>query len=196
MKKIILLSSTILILISCSSTNIEKHGSPVGIKLSSDFDKNSNLYKNGYEYYNFIKIDKFQNKAPYDLTELRFQNVFSSSYIQLHLFNKFGEWNYSSKIDGRQFLIWQSIKIFNDSTETFTVVASGSESEKGLFTSVIVFDSDMKDCLSDESEHKDGLVELFSEAIKNVELNPTYFRSYRERVVNFDKDSRFIFIYH
>jgi hypothetical protein len=84
------------------------------------------------------------------------------------MFDKFGKWDYSVTVKNKRhpMLVWEKIKPFEDSNKSYTIVASGHEDMKNIYTSFLVLDESAQDVLIDENE-KIKFKNYFTNAIKS-----------------------------
>lgn len=165
MKYVLLTLITTLLIISCSSVKIEPERRCKSILI--------NDYKN-------IVEDKFISIVNNDtllLNEIKYECVYSAMYIKKGMYDRFGKWHqiiYTNE-NKHPIFLWNNIKLFeNDSTE-FKVVANGLENTQTIYASVLVFDKENKDLLADDSQYKEKLIEYFSEMIKTNNNNKRDF---------------------
>lgn len=151
MKKII---SYLIIIIfySCSSTNnkdiikTEKHRDIKVVNVKDIIDKNSISFN-----------------------ELRFSEIKSAMDTQKLMYLEYGIWD--NKAKGLHQLnvsrkIWENITIFNDN-QTFTIIADGTETVSEYYASLIIFDSNGKDCLEENHPLREKIIDSFYEKMKN-----------------------------
>lgn len=161
------------ILLSCSSSKaVEGKKCPKIYK--NDFAKISNeeyktIYKNDTIAYN----------------ELRYECVFNPFYIQKGMYDRFGKWDKEIYPSNRKqpILMWKNVDLFQNG-KNYTVMANSFEGEeRGIYASVMVFDSHEVDLLSDSSSEKEILKKYFSDLIKSNDPKKEGFnKAYRENV--------------
>ncbi len=170
MKNYILLMISILIL-GCSSQKIDKRYT-------------------SYEIEPSIKLTLNEIDSTY-LNELRFTPYFDSKDLQKFLFQKYGKWDNLIITERKSpFLVWKDLKLFDWSEESFTIGASGEDSEfdllkingiqrKGKITycSAIVLNLNGDDCLNDNYKEKDSIVRLFIRGTENINKNDVSFEN-------------------
>lgn len=84
------------------------------------------------------------------------------------MFDNYGKWDTESLIKGNHhpLLIWNGITLLEDSSEKFTVIATGEEIfNEETYASISVLDENGRDVLAPDSEHKSQLISLFSNLI-------------------------------
>ena len=110
--------------------------------------------------------------------ELRFKKPHGALITGAFLFHKFKDWDEVIKQPkpATEMLVWNNVKLLSESDELFTVFAFGEESISDYYTSVIVKDSNGKDCLRDESEFKGKIIEYFSAAIAKEINSYTFYK--------------------
>jgi len=135
------------------------------------------IYKN-----NFTKIlnEKYVTIVDNDTisyNEIRFECVFSSFYTQKVMFDRFGKWDKEiySKNRKHPVLVWNDIDLLSNGNE-YIVIAYGIEEWKQIFASVMIFDKEEKDILSD-LDKRESITKLFSKMIKK---NKTRKRDFYE----------------
>lgn len=153
------------ILASCSSVN------NVTEKRCKSILKND--YKN-------ILEDKFVSVVNNDtilLNEVKYECVYTAMYTQKGMFDRFGKWDKEIYPSGKRhpILLWNNIKLFPNDTTEFIVAANGLESVETIYASVLVFDKNNNDLLSENSKFKSELIEYFSELIKSNNLKKRDF---------------------
>jgi hypothetical protein len=178
MKKIILI---LILTISVSNyliaqSSIEKV-SEVGTPYKTKNKSNPYIFKNGYKKYEIKQILSITGKDTTYLNELKFNAVFSAMYTQKMMYDKFGKWHseISSKKQRKLILTWQNIKLFENDSELYTVVAYGIEDRKEIYASVIVFDSKNNDCLSANSDKRALITDYFSKGIQKLNSSEEFY---------------------
>jgi hypothetical protein len=156
MKQIIVTIFTAIILVSCATT------------IKTPERRCTSILRNNYKT---ILEAKFVSVVENDTTffnEVKYECVDNASYIKKGMYDRFGNWNQEIYPKGRHhpILLWNNVKLFPNDTTEFIVAANGVESIETIYASVLVFDQNNKDLLSDESEYKTKLIAYFSEMIK------------------------------
>ncbi len=156
MKHSLIIIITALILISCASTN----------KVTEKRCKS--ILKNDYQN---ILEDKFESVVNNDtiyLNEVKYECVYTAFYTKKGMYDRFGRWNQEIYPNGKThpILLWKDVKLFPNDTTEFIVAAYGKESNKTTYASVLVFDKQNKDLLTEKSEYKTKLIDYFSDMIK------------------------------
>jgi len=154
---------TVLILISCSSTN----------KVTEEGNKS--VQKSNYKN---ILVEKFKpaiKNETRQLNEVKYEGVFCACFTQKGMYDRFGKWDEEVYIGFHPILFWNKVKLFPNDTTEFIVAASGLENTKTTYASVLVFDQQNKDLLTEESEYKTKLIEYFSEMINSNNPKRRYF---------------------
>jgi hypothetical protein len=181
MKRIILLTILIITILSCSSSkgNSDK-GNGVGIKRKTSNPNMPYIYKNGYENFEIIPVLTVHQKDSTYINELRFNAVFSAMYTKKLMYEKFGRWDKEIWInnDRHPTLLWEKRKIFGENGEAYTIATSGEESRKGMYASVIVFDNENHDCLTENSPKREFLINYFSNGIKRLSSSKEFYDVY------------------
>lgn len=175
------------ILVSCSSTG------KVTEKRCKSILKND--YKN-------IVEDKFESVVNNDtvfLNEVKYECVYSAMYTQKGMYDRFGKWDKEIYLKGQHhpILLWNNVKLFSNDTTEFMVAATGLESAETIYASILVFDKNNIDLLSENSKFKSKLMEYFSELIKSNNSNKSDFYEiywktvdpkHWERIKNYQKN--------
>lgn len=126
----------------------------------------------------FISI---KDKDTIRINELKFTCVTAGRYSQIALYDKFGKW--SSLIQTKDeipLLVWKDVKLFKTQDKKYTVLAHGVQN---LYTSFMVFDENMNDMLSSDSEDRDELIKYFKKLIrKNSSKKSNFCKDYNEEL--------------
>ena len=187
MKNIIPVIITLLVSFSCSSQNVSsKKG--IGIAQKTANPNTPYIYKNGFLNYKIVKIPVVQNSDTINLNELKFNATFSAMYSKKVMFDKFGKWTKEVRPNNEKhpILVWDKVKLFDDDNQLFTVYANGDENWNEIYASVLVFNLDQKDCLSEESNYKEKIIAYFSNGIQNLKDDKKFYDLYWESVNKFD----------
>ncbi|MDX1828617.1 MAG: hypothetical protein R3342_03630 [Lutibacter sp.] len=184
MKKIIVLLLGI-ILIKCSST-IEI---PKTEKIKTKNPTTPYIYINGFNKVDIFPVLLINNNDSIYINELRFNAVYSSFYTKKVMFEKFGMWDKKIRPNNERhpILIWKDRKLFENKNELFDIATSGIEKGGIIYASVIVFDSDNKDCLSVDSKIKDSIINYFSNGIKNLTNDKKFYKTYWNMIRQYDR---------
>lgn len=166
MKKIIpyILTLLALLVISCSAT---KQSGKVLLENNKNIEIDSVLTVNNNDslYFNQLRL-----------------HLSSALYLQKYMFKKFGDWDEAIVVsDYKNYLVWKNCKLFDEKDELYTVAASGIETSKEMYTSVIVQSQDNIDLLAKNSKLRDSLVSLFYYGAKKTRLSKDkFYRKYWE----------------
>ena len=92
------------------------------------------------------------------------------------MYDKFGKWDKMIYQTNRKYpvLLWREIDLFADGKK-FTVVTNGLEEWKHIYASVMVFDKDENDLLSNNSKEKIALAKYFSTLIMHSDHDKKEF---------------------
>jgi hypothetical protein len=114
------------------------------------------------------KFESIVNTDTILLNQIKFECVFSAMYIKKGMYDKFGKWNSEIYPKGQPhpILLWNDLKLFQNDTTEFKVAANGLENSETIYASVLVFDKNGKDLLSESSEYKPQLIQYFSDLIR------------------------------
>jgi hypothetical protein len=181
MKKIILLTILIITILSCAtSKENSNNGNGFGIKQKTSNPNTPYIYKNGYDNFEIIPVLTVNKKDSTYINELRFNAVFSAMYTKKLMYDKFGKWDKEVWInnDRHPILLWEKRKIFGENGASYTIVTSGTENRKEMYASVIVFDNENHDCLTEKSPKKEFLINYFSNGIKSLSTSKEFYDVY------------------
>lgn len=181
MKKILLALPVFALLLGCAVASPSKDA--VGIPQRTHNPNTPFIYKNGYANYTIVQIPTLMDKDTIKLNELRFHAVSGAGYTKKVMFENFGRWSKEIWFEGNQnLLVWENVKLFEDEIELYTVSASGLESMEQMYASVIVFDAQNRDCLSNGSMKKEKVTGYFAQGIQNLSEDRTFYDAYWEAV--------------
>jgi hypothetical protein len=123
------------------------------------------LKENKFSKTEIHPVESIVGQDTITINELRFNCTICSCTTGQIMFDKFGKWNKSLP---NKTLIWQNVKLFDDSDNRYTVATSGNESYQMLYSSIMVFDENNRDLLSDKNkELKEKIIHYFTEMIHN-----------------------------
>jgi hypothetical protein len=96
------------------------------------------------------------------------------------MFDKFGKWNNQIYLnnDRHPILIWENVKLFETKNKLYSVATNGVESWEEMYASVIVLDSNNKDCLAQSNAEKDSLVQFFANELINLSSDKKFHEVY------------------
>lgn len=185
MKQLILLILIGIGMVSCSSTKKvpnEQDGNEIGVQLKVK-TQNPNIpyiYKNGFNRMDVNPILSVKADDSTYVNELRFNAVYSAMYTKKVMYDHYGKWDREiwPKEAKHPTLIWENRKLLESQEKFFSVAAYGTESREELCASVMIFDSENRDCLTEESETKDALVDFFATGIRDLSTNERFFKVY------------------
>jgi hypothetical protein len=128
------------------------------------------IYKNGYTK---ILNEKYETISVNDTTtfnEVRFECVYSALYTHKVMFDKFGKWDKAIYTNNKKhpILMWKKVDLFSNGKK-YNVFTNGIEEWEHIYASVMVFDENETDLLSNDSSEKEGLTNYFADSIKNLE---------------------------
>ena len=189
MKNITLILAATLISLNCySQKHLSKKEKGVGIAKKTENPNTPYIYKNGFLNYTITKIPLDKNDETKNPNELKFNATFSSMYSKKVMFDKFGKWTKEVRPNNERhpILIWDNVKLFDDNDQLFKVYADGSENRNEIYSSVLVFDLDGKDCLSENSIYKEKLIAYFSDGIQKLKDDRKFFDLYWDSLNKFD----------
>lgn len=181
MKKITLLTFILSSILSCSSSKtISNNGNAVGIRQKTSNPNTPYIYKNGYKNFEIIPISTISDNDSTYISELRFNAVFSAMYTKKLMYDKYGKWDKEVWPNGanRPILIWEKRKLIESQNDLYSVATNGTESRKEMFASAIVLDSKNRDCLTENYEARDLLIDFFATGIRNLSSDKEFYDVY------------------
>ncbi len=146
-----------------------------------DKERCPTIYKNNFKR---IQIETFESIVGKDtllLTELKYECTYSALDTHKLMFDKFGKWHKSVSHPGETTLslIWENVQLFPENSKKYTVITSGEESWKYIYSGVTVLDESGKDVLAENSPEQQKLIEYFKKLIrKNKEKNKSFYEVY------------------
>ncbi len=126
------------------------------------------IYENDFTEILNEKYKTINNNDTISYNEVRFECVNSALYTHKIMYDKFGKWNNAIYPSNRKhpILMWEKIDLFSNGKE-YTILTNGLEEWKHIYASVMVFDKNETDLLSNSSEEKEAITNLFTDFIKN-----------------------------
>ncbi len=175
-----------MLLIGCKTTdNISTETLPInGFKKGVTLKKaNSSLFINGFESAKII-----HDKEGLAVSELQFHSTATTVETSKVMVNNFGIWKerrpfYSEKY---QAFVWEDVQLLKSTSEKFTVITDGHEGNGILFSSVMVIDSENKDCLAIGHKLRDAIIIYFSEELKKEQSYDLMQKAFKA----FDKEAK------
>ena len=175
-------------ILSCSSSKtISNDENGIGIRKKTSNPNTPYIYKNGYRDFEITPtLTVNENDSTY-INELRFNAVFSSMYTKKLMFDEFGKWDKEIRPNNERhpILVWENKRLFNKENKTYSIAASGIESKKEMYASVIVFDSENRDCLSETHPKKDSIINYFSNGIINLKSDRMFYDTYWKMISDY-----------
>ncbi len=172
--KLFSLITILIIVVSCStSKNIEKQKSCVNIRNSK-----------------FIRVLDEKYKTIYDndtitYNEVKFECVLSAFYSHKVMFDKFGKWDKAIYPSNKKhpILTWENVDLFSNGKK-YNVFTNGDEGNGPIYASIMVFDKDSNDLLTNTSKEKEELINYFFQLIKKEKnRNRKFYKVYWEIVL-------------
>lgn len=116
------------------------------------------------------------------INELRFYRTQSVMDGMKLMYENYGNW--SEKINGKHQqninrIVWQNVKLINESNELFTVIADGTETKTDYFACLMIFDSQDKDCFNTEHPYKEQLTKLFVDKMKEIDKSSSVYNLFQ-----------------
>lgn len=114
-------------------------------------------------------------------TSFKIESFETSLVTKKMLYDWFGKWDNIAQTDyDSTALVWTNRKVINEANETFTLIASSSESEEGLYGSVIILTSKSQDALAFDSPFKEYLNEFLKTISRKKSNSKRFFREYQK----------------
>ena len=125
------------------------------------------IYKNDYTDILNEKHETISNNDTITFNEIRFECVYSALYSHKVMFDKFGKWDKAIYPSNRKhpILMWENIDLCANGKK-YKVFTNGIEEWKHIYASVMVFDENDIDLLSNNSSEKENLTSYFASLIK------------------------------
>ncbi len=152
---------------------------------TSEKNKCYTYLKNNYKQYRIHKFFSINKKDTLSVNTARYECVYSTLYLNKVMFDKYGKWDelYRLAEPKQVVLVWNNIKLFDDSEIKYTIATSGLEGDGLMYTSVFVFDENNNDMFSESSTKKDFLLRYFGKLIKkNKSSNKDFYKVYWKEV--------------
>jgi hypothetical protein len=126
------------------------------------------IYKNKFTEILNEKYIAVNNNDTTAINEIRFECVYSALYTHKVMYDKYGKWNKEIYPSNRNhpILMWKNIDLFSNGKQ-YTILTNGLEEWKHIYASVMVLDENEKDILSEQTDDKIAVTNLFAELIKN-----------------------------
>ena len=114
------------------------------------------------------KYRAINNNDTTAINEIRFECVYSALYTHKVMYDKYGKWNKEIYPSNRNYpiLMWKNIDLFSNG-KRYTILTNGLEEWKHIYASVMVLDENEDDILSEQTDEKIAVTNLFAELIKN-----------------------------
>jgi hypothetical protein len=170
MRSIILLCLT-LSFFCCSQKN------QYGTKKASVINK----YQQKYSITTFPIVT---TKDTTSINEIRFFTIKSCADTHKMMYENYGLW--TNKLDSEYLthsfprLVWSDLDLFGDG-QLFSVITDGKESKDAYFASLIIVDSDNKDCLHKNYPNREKIIQLLSKKLfeNNFSINQSFYQILR-----------------
>ena len=166
-----------IIILSCSaSQNLKKE------------TKCPKIYKNKFTEILNEKYSVVNNKDTTSFNEIRFECVYSSLYTHKVMFDKFGKWSKEIYPSNKKhpILMWEKIDLFSNGKE-YSVLTNGIEEWKHIYASVMVFDKNTTDLLSETSKERQAITDLFAKYMQNQDHKKKDFYEVYWKLVDPDR---------
>lgn len=157
MKNILFIVLSCLLLISCASQKNLSNEKKCKRILKDDFSRVLSE-----EFITVLDNDTIR------VNELKYVCVFNSNYLNARMEEAYGKWTKYIFLDGKvnPLYIWEKVKLFRDDEKLFIVATTGDENLKTIYSSVMVFDENYKDLLTENSSYKTRLINYFGNLIR------------------------------
>ena len=172
--KYILIFILFTVLLSCLSQQTN---------LSKTIEKCPEVYRNGFSEILIEKYKTINSNDTISYNEIRFECVHSPRYTGKVMYDHYGKWDDEIFPSNRKhpILVWNNIDLLNNKKQ-FTVMTYGVEEWMHMYSSVMVFDENQKDLLS-QSIIREKVANLFSTMIKsNKNKERKFYEVYWKRV--------------
>lgn len=114
-------------------------------------------------------------------TSFKTESFETSLVTKKMLYDWFGKWDSVIQTeDDPTTLVWTNKKVINEANEAFTLIASGYESEEGLYGKVIVLTSKKQDALAFDSPFKEYLNEFLKTVSRKQIKSKRFFKEYQK----------------
>ncbi|PWH82505.1 hypothetical protein DIS18_09645 [Algibacter marinivivus] len=155
----------IFIILSCSTSK----------KVAKEI-KCPEIYENNFTQIRFEKLTSISENDTTKINEMRFKCVHSAFYTHKVMYDKFGKWDKEIylKKNTHPILMWEEVNLFSNGKK-YRVISNGIEEWKHIYASVMIFDKNDNDLLSDTSEEKEILIKYFGDLIKNNDIEKRDF---------------------
>jgi hypothetical protein len=100
------------------------------------------------------------------------------------MFDKFGKWDKEIYPNNSNLpiLLWENVDLYSNGKK-YNVFTTGLEEWKHIYASVMVFDKNYIDLITDDSLEKENLINYFSDLIKkNKTYRKNFYEEYRKMV--------------
>lgn len=140
-----------------------------GCRTSQKLLKNENNSE-----FEIVEISIGSENHKMQINELRIYNQSSSVNTSIMIHKEFGKWSeklpgkYQNNID--QYL-WENVNL-SDTLRDLTIVTDGTETINENFTSLLIYDSNFKDCLNPKYKYQNRAIEIIMDKMRK--LNPEF----------------------
>jgi len=113
---------------------------------------------------------------------IRYKPQGSALDSQAMLYNQFGKWH--AIYTGIHHpvipqLVWHKVKLRPKNNETYTVIASGTETMEAYFCTLMIFDSNDRDCLNPNNPQREFVIKWAHEKMKDTILKDDFWKAYK-----------------
>ncbi|MCL7754650.1 hypothetical protein [Polaribacter sp. Z022] len=141
------------------------------------------IFKNGFQNITDNNVLLVIKNDTLLLTEIKYECTFHSFYTGGIMYNKYGKWNNTlSTNNGMAMMIWNDIKLFKNDTTRFNIATKGTENTKTINSSIMVYDNNYNDLLSENSKYREKLIDYFSKRIKRYRNIDKFYEEYWKTV--------------
>ena len=167
MKQIYILL-TLIIIFGCSAS---KNNSEDIVDLGNCKE----IHENNFSTIKFKELTTITDRDTVIVNELRFECVKSIFYTNKAMFDNYGKWNVAlSSTDSKHpVLMWTEVDLFSNGKK-YQVFTKGRFGDV-RYVSVMVFNLNGKDLLTDNSTEKDKIITLFSNLIRSNKTEADIF---------------------
>lgn len=162
MKHIFLFLATFLLL-SCNTTknNLEDKG--IKIRWTEGDD---------YEVVSTPIVNEQDTSYVDELRIYRIESANDARYMMTQTYGgctQFGEGKYQDNINQ---LMWKEVSLLSDEIEKFTILTDGTETGTDYFSSIIIFDSENRNCLADNYPNREAVLNALLHKLQKHKTKP------------------------
>lgn len=142
--------------------------------------KCSKFYKNNFKTTTIKKYKTIFNKDTIAFNEIRYGCVNTAFKTSKIMFDKFGKWDkeiYPTNLNS-PILLWEKVDLFSNGIE-YKVYTNGDEKKGNIYASIMIFDGNNNDLLTEKSLEKSKFINYFGNLIKeNKHKGDDFYREF------------------